>query len=468
LQKPKIFRITRVMAADESQKPLPDGPVEFPGWEEALGRSELPEGSKRAHAITIRWYLGWCGRQREETSAESARRFYRSAVAQKQPIPAAAKQWGEALRWFLERAAPARDQEPSGLPEPVRPREEPEAEEFPQGERPDVLAEIRDPWERALARAARERHLMLRTEQTYRGWARRYLRSLGGASPAAASPETVGAFLSDLVADANVAPATQKQALNALAFFFNHALGRSDVDFGGFLRAKERKRLPVVLTREEVRRLLASLDGQHRLMASVAYGGGLRLAELLRLRVKDVDLAREMITIRGGKGDKDRVAPLPRSLVSDLGSHLESLKALHAMDRAQGLPGVYMPDALARKYPNASTSLLWQWFFPAARPMKDPRSGLHRRHHVLDATFQAAVKAAAERAGILKRATPHVLRHSFATHLLESGTDIRTLQEALGHSSVETTMIYTHVMNKPGLGVRSPLDGLGTHNLKSS
>jgi integron integrase len=214
----------------------------------------------------------------------------------------------------------------------------------------------------------------------------------------------------------------------------------------------------VVLTRAECQRLFAALEGVPRLMAELMYGSGLRLSELIGLRVKDVDLDRRQIVVRAGKGDKDRVTVLPESLVERLRAQRERLHGLHATDRAEGAPGVWLPEGLERKYPSAGQSWEWQWFFPSRQLMRDPRSGLRRRHHVLDATFQHAIRQAALRARLDKRVTPHALRHSFATHLLEAGTDIRTLQELLGHKDVTTTQIYTHVMRKPGLGVRSPLD----------
>ena len=217
-------------------------------------------------------------------------------------------------------------------------------------------------------------------------------------------------------------------------------------------------RMPVVLSREECRQLFGQLEGTVRLMTELMYGSGLRLMELLRLRVQHLDLERGQIRVAGGKGDKDRITVLPVALARPLQAHLEALKGLHAADRAAGLPGVWLPEGLARKYPKAGERWNWQWVFPSRETSVDPVSKQRRRHHVIDSTFQNNIRWAAERAGLNKRVTPHVLRHSFATHMLESGTDIRTLQELLGHASVETTQIYTHVMQKPGLGVLSPLD----------
>jgi integron integrase len=268
----------------------------------------------------------------------------------------------------------------------------------------------------------------------------------------------VKGFLTHLAAREGVSAATQKQALNALVFYLREVEGQTPGDFSDFVRARRRARTPVVLSAGECRRLFGALEGTFGLMAELMYGAGLRLTELLRLRVKDADVARRQLVVRGGKGDQDRVTVLPEAVVERLEAHRERLRRLHGEDRAAGLPGVWVPEALARKYPNAGTDWAWQWLFPSRQLMRDPRSGQRRRHHLLDATFQHAIRQAARKAGLEKKVTPHVLRHSFATHLLEGGADIRTVQELLGHKSVETTQIYTHVMAKPGLGVRSPLD----------
>jgi integron integrase len=226
-----------------------------------------------------------------------------------------------------------------------------------------------------------------------------------------------------------------------------------------FRRAEAGRKVPTVLSHDECRRLFVQLPGPTRLMAELAYGSGLRLLELLRLRIHHVDFARQQLQVYDGKGAKHRLTVLPEALIPALTDHVARLRVVHEEDRAAKLPGVWLPEGLARKYPRAGESWAWQWLFPSRETAVDPASGIARRHHVSDAAFQAAIKRAAEAAGIDKRVTPHVLRHSFATHLLEAGTDIRTVQDLLGHESVETTQIYTHVMKKPGLGVRSPLDG---------
>ena len=313
-------------------------------------------------------------------------------------------------------------------------------------------------WERDLIGAVRERGLLWRTEQTYREWAARFAKFLAPRSPYAAGAKEVAAFLTTLAVEQRAAPSTQRQALNALVFLMEEALHRRLGEIK-FRRAAPRQRMPVVLSKTECARLFAELDGTPRLMAELAYGSGLRLLELLRLRVQHLDLARGQLRVSGGKGDKDRVTVLPEKLAPRLRAHLERLRELHAADRAAGLPGVWLPEGLGRKYPKAGERWNWQWLFPSRETSVDPVTKVRRRHHVIDSTFQNNIRWAAERAKLDKRVTPHVLRHSFATHLLDSGTDIRTVQQLLGHQSVVTTQLYTHVMRKPGLGVRSPLDG---------
>lgn len=312
-------------------------------------------------------------------------------------------------------------------------------------------------WERELVRAARSAGFLWRTEQTYRAWGARFAAFLAPASPYRATGRDVADFLTALAVRQRASPSTQKQALNALVFLLREALHRDPGEID-FTRARPKRRMPVVLSREECTRVFARLEGTARLMAELAYGAGLRLMELLRLRVQDVDLARGRLMVRGGKGDKDRVTVLPARLTGRLREHVERLRELFAKDRAAGLPGVWLPEGLGRKYRGAGEQWEWQWLFPSRETSVDPATKVRRRHHVVDTTFQATIKRAAAAAKIDKRVTPHVLRHSFATHLLESGTDIRTVQELLGHESVETTQIYTHVMQRPGLGVRSPLD----------
>lgn len=303
----------------------------------------------------------------------------------------------------------------------------------------------------------RTRHYSIRTEQVYLGWIRQFILFHGKRHPRELGEAEVSAFLTWLAVRRNVAPSTQNQALNALVFMYRHVMGRPLGDILDAVRAKRPERLPVVLTRAEVRRLFQALDGPHWLPACLLYGSGLRLMECLRLRVKDLDFEHRSITVRGGKGGKDRVVVLPDPCIAPLQRHLEAVRNLHEKDLHDGFGAVWLPHALARKYPRAATSWAWQYVFPASRRSVDPRSGVTRRHHLDESCVQKAVKLAVRRARIMKPASCHTLRHSFATHLLERGMDIRTVQEQLGHKDVRTTQIYTHVLQRGGNAVLSPL-----------
>lgn len=312
-------------------------------------------------------------------------------------------------------------------------------------------------WEKRLIAACRERGFQWRTEETYRMWAQRFADFIKPRSPETAGHEEVSAFLSMLAVELRASVSSQKQALNALVFFIQEGLKRSLGEFS-FRRAAAKERMPVVLSRDECRRLFEQLSGTSRLMAELAYGSGLRLMELLRLRVHHLDLERRQLKVYGGKGDKDRMTVIPERLVPLLEAQLARLRELFKEDREAGLSGVWLPEGLARKFSRAGEQWEWQWVFPSRETSVDPVSGVRRRHHVIDSTFQALIKKSGAKAGINKRVTPHVLRHSFATHLLENGVDIRTVQDLLGHDGIVTTQKYLHVMQKPGLGVRSPLD----------
>lgn len=303
-------------------------------------------------------------------------------------------------------------------------------------------------------------HYSLRTEKTYVYWVRFYIRFHNRRHPAEMGGPEVEAFLSWLVTTRNVSASTHRQALCALLFFYNKVLGIELPWMNDMERPQVRKRLPAVLTREEVARLLSLMEGEHRLFAQVLYGTGMRITEGLQLRVKDIELDRGAIIVREGKGGKDRAVMLPQSLIPSLKQQLAKARTLWSTDQAAGRGGVDMPHALERKFPRAGASWSWFWVFPQATHSVDPRSGVVRRHHMYDQTFQRAFKRAVEHAGIYKMATPHTLRHSFATHLLQAGYDIRSVQDLLGHSDVSTTMIYTHVLKIGGGGVRSPVDSL--------
>ena len=305
----------------------------------------------------------------------------------------------------------------------------------------------------------RVRRMARRTVETYLGWMRRYLRWARDRGKPVAAMESVEGFLTWLALERLVSAATQNQALSALLYLTSKVLG-AEVEGLDAMRAQRRRHLPVVLSREETRRLLAATEGTTGLMLALLYGTGLRLMECVRLRVKDVDFDRNVVMVRDGKGGKDRQVMLPRSLRTRLEAHRERLRVLWEADRAAGLPGVWLPEALAVKYPQAGMEFAWQWFFPSKQVSTDPETGVQRRHHLHDNALGLAMRAACGRAGIAKKAGCHTLRHSFATHLLEAGTDIRTVQQLLGHKSVETTQIYTHVMEGGGTGTRSPLDGL--------
>jgi integron integrase len=314
-----------------------------------------------------------------------------------------------------------------------------------------------------MQRALRARHYSRRTEQAYCQWARRYIRFHGLRHPAEMAEPEINAFVTHLAVHDKVSASTQTQALSAVLFLYRHVLHREVGELSELVRAPAPVRLPVVLTRDEVSALLTELehgDPHVWLVAALLYGAGLRLGECLRVRVLDLDLARGELTVRRGKGGKDRATTLPRALEPALREQLRHARAVHRRDLADGWGRVQLPDALERKYPNAPAEWRWQWVFPQQRRWTDRRSGRQGRHHLHPTTVQRAVKDAARRAGIVKHATCHTLRHSFATHLLETGYDIRTIQELLGHRDVGTTMIYTHVLDRGARGVRSPLDGL--------
>ena len=323
----------------------------------------------------------------------------------------------------------------------------------PQGGRPKLLDRVR--------RELRLRHYSPRTERAYVGWIRRFIVFHRLRHPQDVGATEVSRFLSWLALERQVAASTQNQALAALLFLYREVLKVQLPWLDEVVRAQKPRRLPVVLSRDEVQQVLMRLEGMPRLMAALLYGSGLRLLECCRLRVKDVDFGGNQLIVRGGKGDRDRVAVLPASTRDELRQQLARVRHQHCRDVERGAGWVELPGALGRKYPQAERQLGWQWVFPATRTYYHAESGQRRRHHLHESAVQRAVRRAAREAGILKRVTPHTFRHSFARHLLEDGYDIRTVQRLLGHRDVRTTMIYTHVLNRGPEGVRSPLDRLG-------
>jgi integron integrase len=304
----------------------------------------------------------------------------------------------------------------------------------------------------------RARHLSLRTEQAYLQWIKRFILFHHKRHPAQMGAAEVNQFLTYLAVNANVAASTQNQALNAVIFMYKQFMERDIGDLGAYIRAKRTEKMPVVLSQEEARSVLNHLHGAYKLMAALMYGSGLRLMECVRLRIKDVDFKYHRLTVRDGKGNKDRITMLPQTLVEPLRIQINKVKNIHRQDLQDGFGSVYLPFALSRKYKYADTSWQWQYLFPASHLSLDPRSNERRRHHISENMIQKEVRKAVIKANLNKPASCHTLRHSFATHLLEKGQDIRTVQELLGHKDVRTTMIYTHVLNRGPLAVQSPLD----------
>ena len=466
--------------------------VVFEDWERVL-RDTVPADLQAGYREAVVKYRYWLREKGKSATAES---FKEHLAWKKSYLPARKYEIRlQALRWYWEKGEKRgiqnsefriqKGEKPDSRPVAVRaysrsgtinqqPGKAVQMMDIPPLAKADLGG---PPWERRLVARIREKHLAWTTEKTYRHWARRLVgfcqesgfRSQdseeGSKSPekGAWAPENItGAdlqrFLSHLAVKERCAGATQRQALNAGVFFIREALGRDPGVLGDYDRPKRRRNVPSVLSREECQRLFEQLDGTTRLMAELMYGSGLRLSELLRLRVKDVDLERLQLAVRAGKGDKDRLTMIPRSLKTPLRAHRERLRVLHEKDREAKLPGVALPEALARKWPKAGEQFEWFWLFPSRNLLRDHRYGIVRRHHVLDERFQRAIREAAARAKLDKRVTPHTLRHSFATHLLENGTGIRDLQDLLGHADVSTTQIYLHTAKQTGVGIRSPLD----------
>jgi integron integrase len=413
------------------------------------------------------WYERWClrfirelkPRRLRDATAEDVSQFLGLQAMQPEATGWRIRQADHALRLLLcdVMRLPWASEWPVGLPELEGWMEGPEGGQrlpVPEDGAQGRFAEQVN----RMIRTLRCLHYSYRTEEAYVGWAQRFLSFANAGSIEQLDASRVRAFLEMLALKGKVAASTQNQALNALVFFFREGLKQDLGALGDFAPAKRPRKVPMVLTRSEVERLLACMTGEHRLMALLLYGSGLRLMECVRLRVQDIDLERRQITVRDGKGAKDRRTMLPEAAVAALTAHLAEVKSRHEEDVREGRGDVYMPDALGRKYPSAARNWAWQYVFPADRLSVDPRTGKVRRHHACENTLQRAVGAAVRKAGIPKAASCHTLRHTFATLLIEAGYDIRTVQELLGHKDVTTTQIYTHVLSKPGMGVRSPLD----------
>lgn len=435
--------------------------VFFPNWSNALSASDLHPNKIKSHQIAIRWYLSYLKRIGEPATVATARRFIHTAVEERKPEIWMVENWKAGIRWFFVNAPirksldQKKNQPGSGPPESA----EMAGTETPAAHRAKgaEISKSAEKWMIATRKLIRVRHMAWKTEQTYLDWIRHFLAYNHQHDPQGLSEGDVGAFLEFLAVEKNVAAGTQRQALNAIVFLLREVMGKELGDFSDYKRARVQRNLPVVLSRPEVERVLAGFPERYRKMAQLQYGAGLRVSELCRLRIKDLDFDRGQIIVRKGKGGKDRVVPLPEPLASGLREQVAFAKTIHEQDRKKNLPGVELPTALERKLGKAGEKFAWFWLWPARNTSCDPRSGVVRRHHQLDRPYQRVVTAVAEKAGITKRVTSHVLRHCFATHLLEGGVDIRTVQELLGHSSIETTQIYLHVLEKPGRCLPSPL-----------
>ena len=478
-----------------------DQVVSFPKWTDALAAADLPPKVRERHQVIIQWFLGHLKRKSSPATKGSARDFIEGLVESRRPPDWQVAQWTDGLNWFFREAPRRRHlgsrQARGGLQGGCDSSATKAAEaggcdaqsgpatsgaavaasavgdwtDTEDGRRhyAHTVAEMQvkvplDPWFVETVRLMRVRQMAYRTEEAYLGWIRRMERFLAHKDGLEAfGEEALKRFLSFIAVEEGVAASTQRQALNAGVFFLREVRKIELGDFSDYVKADPRKYYPVVYSKSEIRRLLDRMRGKWALMARLQYGCGLRISEVCRLRVKDVDLERGKLYIRASKGDKDRCVPLPKSLRASLTEHLEAIRPLHTADRKAGTPGVYLPGALHKKMPKAGKRWEWFWLFPMPSLSRDLRGAAdapRQRHHVLPRAYQKALSLAAAKAEIPKRSNSHVLRHSFATHLLENGTNIRTLQELLGHTCVETTMIYLHVMEDQADALVSPLDAL--------
>ncbi len=411
---------------------MPPGPeVIFTNWREVLNLAPLPHTLREGYIRAIEVYLDYCRRTGLSVTKESARDCMADVVRRK--LAANPQVWKEGINWFFKTGRKSAGPLPPGVPS--------------IGQADTGHAD----WERRMIERLRLNHYAWRTEQTYRDWAWRFERSLGGKSMAEADGEDIRKFLTELAVRGRVGKATQRQALNALVFLFREGLQRDPGDFSDFQHARQPRRTPTVLSGAECERLFDVMEGTTRVMAELMYGAGLRLNELLRLRVKDLDLEREQVVVRGGKGDKDRVTVLPARLVERLRAHRDRLRELHEQDREAAIAGVWLPEALERKYPGAGKSWPWFWFFPSRQLMHDPHSGLYRRHHLQDASFQHAIREATRKAGLHQRVTPHTLRQNAECRKMPSL--VSWTPQNLGTSC--DLVIWTRHFQRPCKNVRS-------------
>ncbi|WP_185693186.1 integron integrase [Puniceicoccus vermicola] len=437
----------------------------FPRWAEVLEKQRLSDSEKQSYRITIQWYLGDLKKRRQRATVGSARLFIEARIRERKPEEWIVERWREALNWFFKNA---KSRTAAEIQKPMTARTVKGEDGSPDGRRAYGVT-VREYQERVapeplieeMIRLMRVRHLSYRTEEAYIGWVRRMEAFVAGKKTMEEfGEEDLKAFLSHLAVEEGVSAGTQRQALNAGVFFLRESRQMELGDFSDYVAANPNRYYPVVYSQGEIRRLLDRMEGVWKLMARLQYGCGLRISELCRLRVKDIDLERKKLTIRAGKGDKDRMVPLPRSTIEDLQAYLQDVRTVHDLDSEEGRPGVYLPNALDRKMPKAGESWAWFWAFPMKSLSRDPRNsdGPRRRHHILPKAYQRELSVAAQKADIPKRSNSHALRHSFATHHLENGTNIRTVQQFLGHQTVETTMIYLHVMEDQAEQCVSPLD----------
>lgn len=443
--------------------------VYFPDWQSALLEDgSLGDRQRVGYQITIRWFLGYCKRGHQGATIEQGHSFLAEAVATKQPNEWVHQQWKDAMNWFFmtaKRLGVIEDVEnrgSEGVGEHVAEGRLSgcSASSTQRGPRSQSaqLMDSEPEWKLEFIRLIRIRHMSYQTEKTYMNWLERLAKFHKTQALKSLPESALTQFLDYLAVVKHVSDSTQRQALNALVFLYREVFEHELGDFSNYRRASAKKSVRVVLTLEEIERLLAELEPLNALMACLQYGAGLRVSELMRLRIKDMDFERGQVIVRAGKGNKDRVTLLPQSLLPALKRHREAIRKLYELDRKQGVAGVYLPPALARKYKYAGERWEWFWFWPAKGLSEDPRArGTVRRHHVLQKVYQEAVTRAARSARFDKHVTSHALRHSFATHLMESGTDTCRVQELLGHADLETTRLYLHVMQKQ---MDSPADKL--------